>query len=275
MECVVAEDVTRNDRALVPSELVFLPFRPHTRFKGTFGSSSNGLASGNTLREAVVHGLSELIERDIRSFEAVRDTSAPVDLDSATGAPAALVEAIRAAGLELYVRTVKNDFGVAYFTAVINDPDACVPQLLNGGFGCHPHRSVAFVRAVAEAAQSRLSFIHGGRDDLIDTHTRFRGWSQQRKRGFVQRVVEQAKRGESVPLSSVDDHSETITTVEECESFLLHRLHALGFDRVYQIAFCRPEDDLQVVRVIVPRLELFNESLFRVGPRLRDCAEAA
>ena len=59
------------------------------------------------------------------------------------------------------------------------------PLGLNGGFGCHPHRSVAFVRAVAEAAQSRLSFIHGGRDDLTDVDKRFRGWTTRKKREFV------------------------------------------------------------------------------------------
>jgi len=186
-----------------------------------------------------------------------------------------MVEAIRAAGLELYVRTAKNEFGLAYFTAIINDPDAYVPQLLNGGFGCHPHRDVAFVRAVAEAAQSRLSFIHGGRDDLVDTHARFRGWSGARKRAFVKRVVEKAARGERVPFGSVDDHSESVKTVEQCERFVVGRLAALGFDKAYHVAFCRPDDDLQVVRVIVPRLEFFDESLARVGPRLRDHAHAA
>jgi ribosomal protein S12 methylthiotransferase accessory factor len=275
MECVVAEEIATGGRALVPAELVFMPYRPHRRHRPMFGATSNGLSSGNTLAEATVHGLCELVERDVRSFQAFRDTSAPVDLDSARGAPAAMVEAIRAAGLELYVRTAKNEFGLAYFKAIIHDPDACVPQLLNGGFGCHPHRDVAFVRAVAEAAQSRLSFIHGGRDDLVDTHARFDGWSRARKRAFVRRVVENAALGARVSLASVDDHSERVNAVEQCERFVLGRLAALGFDKVYRVAFCRPEDDLQVVRVIVPRLEFFDESLLRVGPRLRDLAHAA
>ena len=275
MECVVAHEITTGDRALVPAELVFLPYRPHPRHRPTFGATSNGLSSGNTLAEATVHGLCELVERDVRSFQAVRDTSAPVDLDTARGAPSVMVEAIRAAGLELYVRTAKNEFGLAYFTAIINDPDACVPQLLNGGFGCHPHRDVAFVRAVSEAAQSRLAYIHGGRDDLVGTHARFRGWSGARKRAFVRRVVEKAARGEPVPFARVDDHSESVKTVEQCERFVLGRLAAHGLDKAYRVAFCRPEDDLQAVRVIVPRLEFFDESLARVGPRLRDHAHAA
>ena len=272
MDCVAAADIASGARALVPAELVFLPFRPRPRFKGIFGTSSNGLASGNTVSEAMVHGLAELLERDVRSFEAVHDTSAPVDLETVVGPARALVERIRAAGLELYVRTSKNAFGVAYFYAIVNDPDACAPHLLNGGFGCHPHRSVAFVRAVAEAAQSRLTFIHGGRDDLVDVHARFGRWSESRKRAFVKRVVAKAKRGDAVPMHAIDDHERTTTTVDRCLALLVRKLSARGFDRVYRVAFCRPEDDLQVVRVVVPRLELYNESLFRVGPRLRDHA---
>jgi ribosomal protein S12 methylthiotransferase accessory factor len=275
MDCVEAVDVRDGTRALVPAELVFIPYRPSARFKSLFGTNSNGLASGNTLREATVHGLCELIERDVCSFQAVRDTSAPVDLDTVEGPARALVERVRAADLDLFVRTAKNAFGLPYFFAVINDRDAYAPHLLNGGFGCHVHRSVAFVRAVAEAAQSRLSFIHGGRDDLTNVHERFGGWSARRKRTFVEGVVARASRGEPIAMGAVDDHSATITTVETCEAFVLGRLGELGFDRVYRVAFCAPGDELQVVRVIVPRMEYFSDAISRIGVRLRDHARAS
>jgi ribosomal protein S12 methylthiotransferase accessory factor len=275
MDCVEAEEIRTGERVLVPAELVFLPYRPNARFKGLFGTSSNGLSSGNSLREAIVHGLCELIERDVCSFEAVRDTSAPVDLDTVEGPARALVETIRSADLDLFVRTAKNAFGMPYFFAVINDRDSYAPHLLNGGFGCHVHRSVAFIRAVAEAAQSRLTFIHGGRDDLVNVHDRFRGWSARRKRAFVEGVVTRAARGEAVPMSAVDDHSATITTVDRCEEYVLGRLAELGFDRAYRVAFCAPGDELQVVRVIVPRIEFFSETISRIGIRLRDHAQAS
>jgi len=275
LDCVRADDVLSGERALVPAELVFLPYRPSARFRSLFGTSSNGLSSGNSVREATVHGVCELVERDVRAFEAVRDTSAPVDLATVDGPGRALVDTIRDAGLELYVRTARNPFGLPYFFAVIHDPDACAPHLLNGGFGCHPHRSVAFVRAVSEAAQSRLSFIHGGRDDLVDHHARFAGWTAARKRAFVEGVIARAAEGHAVPMDWAHDASAEATTVERCEALVLERLRALGFDRVYRVVFTEADEPLQVVRVIVPRIELFNESLARVGPRLRDHARAA
>jgi ribosomal protein S12 methylthiotransferase accessory factor len=273
IDCVEAEDMVTARKALVPAELVFIPFRPSKRHASLFGATSNGLASGNTRLEATVHGLCEVLERDIKSFEAVHDTSLPVDLDTVEGPARKLVETIREADLDLYVRTVKNAFGLAYFFAIINDRDSFAPHLLNGGFGCHPHRSVAFVRAVAEAAQSRLSFIHGGRDDLTDVQRRYRGWTAKRKRAFVESVVERAARGQPVPMHAVDDTSATVTSVETCEAMLLERLAKLGFERVYRVFLTRPEDDLQVVRVIVPRAEMFTDTVPRVGVRLRDHAK--
>jgi ribosomal protein S12 methylthiotransferase accessory factor len=274
LDCVRAADVATGERALVPAELVFLPYRPHPRFRGLFGTTSNGLSSGNTVQEATVHGLAELVERDVRSLESVKDTSRPVDLETVRGAARELVDTIRGAGLELYVRAAKNAFGVPYFFAIINDPDSYQPHLLNGGFGCHPHRSVAFVRAVSEAAQSRLVYIHGGRDDLTNVHERMRGWSKAKKRAFVEGVVKRAAVGEPLAMDDVDDHRATVTTVAQAEALLLDRLVALGMHRAYRVVFTRPKDDLQVVRVIVPRLEMFNESVSRVGPRLRDHARA-
>jgi ribosomal protein S12 methylthiotransferase accessory factor len=227
------------------------------------------------VKEATVHALCELVERDIRSFQAIRDTSAAVDLqDGLEGAPLALVALIERAGLELYVRAVPNVFGLPFFTAIVNDPDACAPHLLNAGYGCHLHRSVAFVRAVCEAAQSRLTFIHGGRDDLVDQRAHFAGWSVAKKRGHVTRLVARAAGGERVRYARLPDHAGEATTIERCLAMLLQRLRAIGLPRAYRVVLSREEDELQVVRVIVPGLEHFGESTHRVGARLRDHARA-
>lgn len=271
MACVEVREITTKRRALVPAEHVFLPYRPRANYTSLFGTSSNGLASGNTAREAIVHALCELVERDVTAFQAVRDTSALVDLDGVDGLAGELVELIRAAGLRLYVRTAKNDFDLPFFHAAIHDPDSFSPNLLNGGYGCHLHRSIAFVRAVCEAAQSRLSFIHGGRDDLVDHHDRYARWSHRQRRDHVDGVVARYARGPVVRFADVDDHA-SITDVARAERFVLGRLRACGMREAYAVALTRPDDELQVVRVIVPRMEVFSGAIPRVGPRLRDHA---
>jgi len=274
--CVAMHDVVTGKTALVPAELVFFPFAAPGRERILFGSDTNGLASGNTVQEATVHALTEIIERDIRSFEALRDTSVLVDLDSIRGPEQDLVLAVREAGLRLFVRSVPNAFGVAYFTATLVDPEAESPYFVNAGFGCHPRRSVALVRAICEAAQSRLSFIHGGRDDLEQWYVHYQGWSEKRKRAHRSRVTATVSRGEdrAVRFDDIEDSSDTCTSVALCERLLVERLHAAGFTRLLRANFCRPKDELQVVRLVVPGLECMNEKSRRTGKRLRDYAQA-
>ena len=129
--------------------------------------------------------------------------------------------------------------------------------------------------AVAEAAQSRLAFIHGGRDDLVNVHERYLRWSRRQKKTFVDGVVARASRGPFISMQAVDDHGARVKNVEDCEAYVLNRFATLGFDRVYRVAFSAPGDDLQVVRVIVPRMEMFNELVPRLGVRLRNHAQAS
>jgi ribosomal protein S12 methylthiotransferase accessory factor len=166
---------------------------------------------------------------------------------------------------------------VPYFSATLFDAEAQSPYFIHAGFGCHPHRRVAFVRAVCEAAQSRLSFIHGGRDDLEQWYDCFQHWTTKRKRPHVARVVATVSRGQdrALPFAEVDDWSDECTDVERCEQLLMTRLRAVGFTRLLRTTFCQPADSLQVVRVIVPGLEYFNDKSRRTGKRLRDHARTS
>src|SRR5438105_3561716 len=66
-------DVESGDECAIPAELIYYP-APDVG-QSLFGSSTNGLASGNSLLEASIQALLELIERDIWSFEFVRCAS--------------------------------------------------------------------------------------------------------------------------------------------------------------------------------------------------------
>ena len=275
--CVEVKDIVTGRTALVPAELVFFPFLPSGRERALFGSDTNGLASGNSVQEATVHALAEAIERDIRSFEGLCDTSLPVDLDSIGGPERDLIDTIRAAGFRLFVRAVPNAFGVVYFSATLFDPESDSPYFVNAGFGCHPHRRVALVRAICEAAQSRLSFIHGGRDDLEDWYALFRNWPNKHKRRHIARMAKKAARGQdrAVSFAELDDWSGECPNVALCEQWLIERLCAAGFPRILRAVFCQTTDSVQVVRVVVPGLEYFSEKSRRTGKRLRDHARVS
>lgn len=141
-----------------------------------YWQSSDGLAAGSSLREAIMHGILELIERDAEALWKVGALHRrcecciePACLGSSVLDE--LVQRIDRANLRLRLFDITTDIGVPSFTALIGpaNPDrkaslrfAEVAQ----GNAAHPDRRRAAIRAVLEAAQSRLTYISGARDDI-------------------------------------------------------------------------------------------------------------
>jgi ribosomal protein S12 methylthiotransferase accessory factor len=163
------------DRAvLVPEQAVTLD----TTFRAppVFDISSNGLASGNALVEAVAHGLCEVIERDAEAAWRRAGSDRRLVLDSiADPVCRALIERIAAAGARVYVWDLVDPAravapGVAVIgAAIMEDPAEPAWRTLGfyQGFGAHWRPEIAIARALTEAAQTRLTYIAGARDDFF------------------------------------------------------------------------------------------------------------
>jgi len=157
----------------VPKELIDLDT---TRiYDGFFVPSSNGLASGNSRTEALLHGLSEILERDQVSHWLVVENLSPGlscrRLNLSSGLPGPIEQAIsmiRHAGLTVAVWYASVTIEVPCFVCAIADTrgNTLYPQRATG-YGCHISKEIALLRAITEAAQSRLTFISGTRDDLF------------------------------------------------------------------------------------------------------------
>lgn len=270
--CVEFEDVRGGPPVPIPCELVYLPLPKTLSTTHCFGSSSNGLSSGNTLDEATLHGLLEVLERDVLSFERVRSRSALVRLNGLEGAPAVLAARIQAAGLRVYLRSVVNEYGLPWFGAWLVEPCPHAPVRIADGYGCHPIAEVAAVRALCEAAQSRLSFIHGGRDDIVERYTRFAGRPEEFEVEVMldmERQVSDENGGvdwASVPDAAFAEAGTVGAMLEAAMAMLAER----GFERVYRVELTAVRDPVRVVRVVVPGMEQFEYVQERVGRRLRD-----
>lgn len=272
---VEAQDLLSECSVLVPAELVFLPCPTEIALQHVFGSNSNGLASGNTADEATVHAICEVIERDIRSFQSVNDLSRLVVASTLPRHLSGILDAIDAAGLELHLRYFSNDYNVPYFMAVVFEPGVPDPIYVSGGYGCHLSRDIAATRAITEALQSRLSFIHGGRDDLIDRYHRFAGWSDDARQQYATRLVARCSdRTNAIDFTQVPCLRHAAPTVVDALTLLLSVLRDKGIRAVCRVSMTPADADLHVVRVLVPRLEFFNESTTRIGTRLRDYVAA-
>jgi ribosomal protein S12 methylthiotransferase accessory factor len=275
LACVKAKDLTNGRKYLVPAELVFLPYPSQLGGSQYFGSNSNGLCSGNSVLEATIHGIAEVIERDICSFESINDTSALVVNRSLPSTIRKIATNLFAVGMNLYVRYVKNVFAMPYFMAVVAESKAINPIYVSVGYGCHPLKEIALTRAVCEALQSRLSFIHGGRDDLVNRYQRFKRSSNKERARYANDLLSRVSRnGTSVRFGDVVDHSDVVTDLTSAFEFLMNTLARNDFKRVLRVIYTSSDLPLQVLRILVPRLECFTEATARVGVRLRDHVKA-
>ena len=271
MACVEAVDIHTRKRFLVPAELVFLPFPEQLGGGRYFGSTSNGLSSGNSVLEATVHGLAEVIERDICSFQSIKDDSVLVQKESLPPVIKSINSTLLDAGLQLYVRYLENKFQLPYFVSVVAEWKSDDPIYVSAGYGCHPSRDIAVTRSVCEALQSRLSFIHGGRDDLTGRYYRFKNWSKRARSSYAGRLLSKVSEdGRPISFNKTYDQSKHATDLESALKHLTAILKKNGFRHVLRTVYTPKRFPLQVVRIIVPGLECFNETTTRVGPRLRN-----
>jgi YcaO-like protein with predicted kinase domain len=136
-----------------------------------FDISSNGLASGNCETEAILHGLCEVIERDAEARWRQSGGQRRLMLDSVVDPGCVeLIERFTAAGVRVVVWDLTSDVGVPVIgCAILEDPDQPAWRALGmyQGFGCHPAPEIALARALTEAAQTRLTYIAGARDDFF------------------------------------------------------------------------------------------------------------
>jgi ribosomal protein S12 methylthiotransferase accessory factor YcaO len=81
-----------------------------------------------------------------------------------------LCEQVRAAGLDVQLIDQTSDIGVPVIMALIG-PSGEAPAAhleLAAGYGAHPIAARAAIRAITEAAQSRVTGIASSRDDITD-----------------------------------------------------------------------------------------------------------
>jgi ribosomal protein S12 methylthiotransferase accessory factor len=268
MDCVPAHDLQTGATTLVPAELVFHPLPTTLGGALYFGTGSNGLCSGNTVEEATLHGLAEVLERDIISFHKIRDRSRLVRPETLPATLRALHEHLQHLGFEHFIRFQPNPFGLPCFTAVVSDLAA--RELTLRGDACHASASIAATRAICETIQCRLTLIHGARDDLVNVFRQTPGLSAEEKHELFRRVLEPlARDADAVSFSELPDFSAAARDIPAATQVLLEALLRGGIARVLRVVYTPADYPVQVVRVLVPGLECYAKDTRRIGPRLR------
>lgn len=254
---VEGEDWLQHEKVWVPFQLVHTQYTAALHFDlHAFAVTSTGLASGNHLLEAASHAICEVVERDAchrfsllpEEEKAVRQ----VDLDTVDHADCRdALERFERAGVAVAVWDTTSRIELPAFECLIadRDDDPLRPQCPAGGFGCHPVRHIALLRALTEAAQSRLTSISGARDDMPRTeYSTVRAAENLR----IMRSRACAKGCRSFLAAPSHEHE----TFDEDVDFELALLRSADFQRVILIDLALPDFDVSVVRAIIPGMEI-------------------
>jgi YcaO-like protein with predicted kinase domain len=262
-------DLLSGENVFVPYEMVHTNYTtPFPDGHGCFTASSNGLASGNRLVEAISQAICEVIERDATTLWNLRGeeklNSNRLDLESVDDSVCReILGKLERAGLCVAVWDITSDVGIAAFACFIvpRADNAMWHCMVATGYGCHPAREVALARALTEAAQSRLTVISGMRDDF-----RRDAYGQWLDQDLVRAMRRRITRSVATRRFGDVPHRDGETLEDDVE-WELECIKKAGIRRVVVVDLTKPEFGLPVVRVIAPGLESILEQGYTPGRR--------
>ncbi|CAM3647009.1 YcaO-like family protein [Vibrio aerogenes CECT 7868] len=262
---VEGQDLQTSQPLYVPYEIVHCDYTlPLPTGSGALVMSTNGLASGNTVEEAIVHGLCEVIERDALTLWAIEQqwladrqkTSAmhtrrldPASVDDI--ACRQVLDQLFQAEMQVQVWDIRADTGLPTFFCRIAPGDSRDtknhlrpgPAFSSSGSGTHPCKGIALLRALTEAAQTRLTMISGSRDDIE---------ANDYRHGEPEYLPDSPIDG---CCSFTDIPSWSLGSFEDDIALILDKLNQIGIPQTAVINLEKAPYHIPVVRVVVPGLE--------------------
>ncbi|MEW8144556.1 MAG: TOMM precursor leader peptide-binding protein [Candidatus Thiodiazotropha endolucinida] len=150
-----AWSLTKNQLRYIPTAFCYYQYRSdnETMF---CRADSNGCASGNTLEEAILQGLFEVVERDATAIWWYNMLNRPqVDLTSLNDPYVLNIQKyLHSKGRLLYVLDTTTDINIPCFCAVSTTPNG---EKIFFGQGAHLDARVAISRAITEMNQSLVA----------------------------------------------------------------------------------------------------------------------
>jgi bacteriocin biosynthesis cyclodehydratase domain-containing protein len=221
-------------------------------------ADSNGCASGNTLEEATLQALLELVERDAVATWWYNEVPRPA-VDLATVASPYLDDLqdwIAGEGRDLWVLDITNDIGIPAFAAFSRKtaPDENGAEQLVVGFGAHLDPRIGIMRAITEVNQFFASLYALEDNDLRRAFDpgAVEWWEtasvENKPYAAPAHDLPLVKASDLVDLSSADLLNEVQTTIDRIEA---RGLEVLLLDQT------RKEAGFPVVKAIVPGMRHF------------------
>lgn len=264
LEWNLATDIISNKDYYVTSNAVFHPYTHDNDIQSFFKSNTNGLASGNILEEAILHGMFEVIERDAWSiFELTHKNYSQINLDTIESELINnTIEKFESNGIKIKLMDFTADIKVPTIAASADDTVTKDAGLLTLGMGTHLDPEIAVLRALTEVAQSRATQINGAREDTVRADfAREAGYER------MKRINKYYFRQEEEQVDFRDIENKSTTSINEDIEIVKDELIANDIKHILYTDLTRPELDISVVRVIIPEMELYAIDPNRAGYR--------
>lgn len=258
LDWICGTDLFTNQPVYIPQAYLDLDTTAEKRDTNLFSSSSNGLASGNHLLEAIAHGLFEVIEREAEwrwwQLPIEQRINCIVDTQSINSPMLqSLLQQVKQAGAAAVVTDLTSTVGIPTYKCLISDQENWSGRPTAAGWGCHSSKEVALARAITEAAQSRVTVIAGSRDDIHpDSYAlgRFKLPGSPALKSTSKRPIATLIDFETQPeLPPTSTFAEEIQQILDC-------LSNLGLNQAVYVNHTRPEFGFPVVHVVVPGTHL-------------------
>jgi oxazoline/thiazoline synthase len=202
---------------------------------------SNGCAAGNTLEEAILQGLFELIERDATAIWWYNRIRRPAfDMSLIPAEHMRLLDATLSPEHEYWVLDLTNDIGVPVMAAIGRHKHSAA---ISFGFGCHVQAELAAQRALTELCQ--LIPIRDQGSAQFDFNA-IQAQDYLLPSGLA---TASATGVASTPCTPIAPGSDIKATIEA----LVARLHALGLETI-ALNYSRQPLPIKTAKVWVPGL---------------------
>lgn len=258
-------DIVSEEEFDVPINLIYHPYVPVNKNVGAFvKGNTNGLASGNVLEEAVLHGIFEVIERDAWSiFEITKKNRKEIDLNTIENEDINnILNKFKKESVDITLLDITADVEVPTIAAAGDDTLLKDAALLTLGVGTHLNPEIAVLRALTEVAQSRATQIHGTREDTARADF-------MRKAGYerMKKINSHyfSSNENTIGLNEIKNNS--TESIKKDIDTCIEKLDAVGLDKILFKDLTRNELGVNVVRVIIPNAELYALDPSRRGER--------
>ncbi len=229
MRWTMARNLTKNEDQWLPIDWFYLI------------NEYNGPAAGNSIEEAVLQSLCEVVERHVGSIVSHDKRPTPLIDPSSVRDPAAkeLIDKFERQGIRLFMRDFSLDTGIPTVGALAYDP-ATFPEkseiVFTAGTTSNPEKSLC--RALTEIAQLAGDFEN--RTSYRPTLPKYTDLEE------AQYLMEQS---ETVPITALPnlDHNNLRIEIERC----VEALAAVGLE-VFTVNVMHPELQVPTVYTIIP-----------------------